>query len=52
VPAWHEALYAQRALEEGTTDLVQQTTVSAYGHCAFTDQQVMTAFEQLLARLP
>jgi hypothetical protein len=27
-------------------------TVSALGHCAFTDQQVLTAFEQLLARVP
>ena len=40
------------ALVQGTTDLLHQTTVSAYGHCAFTDQQVMTAFEQLLERLP
>jgi pimeloyl-ACP methyl ester carboxylesterase len=52
VPVWHETLYAQRAIAQGTSDLLQQTTVSAYGHCAFTDGQVLTAFEQLLSRLP
>jgi pimeloyl-ACP methyl ester carboxylesterase len=52
VPVWHEDIYATRAEERGATDLLRQTRVSAYGHCAFTDAQVLAAFDQLLARLP
>jgi pimeloyl-ACP methyl ester carboxylesterase len=52
VPVWHEGIYAQHAAEQGTSDLLEQMTVSAFGHCAFTDQQVLAAFEQLLARVP
>jgi pimeloyl-ACP methyl ester carboxylesterase len=52
VPVWHEDIYAERAVERGTSDLLQQTRVSAYGHCAFTDAQVLAAFDQLLSRLP
>jgi pimeloyl-ACP methyl ester carboxylesterase len=52
VPAWHENAYAQLVGEEGASDLLEQHTISAYGHCAFTPQQVLTAFDQLIARLP
>ena len=52
VPAWHENAYAQLVVDEGASDLLEQTTISAYGHCAFTPQQVLTAFDQLIARLP
>jgi len=52
VPVWHEAIYAQHAIEQGTTDLLQQMTVSAFGHCAFTGPQMLAAFGQLLARVP
>ena len=52
VPAWHENLYAQRAAEQGTSDLLAQTIVASFGHCAFDDTQVLAAFDQLLARMP
>lgn len=52
VPAWHEVLYAQRALDQGAADLLEQTIVAAHGHCAFTTEQVLTAFDRLVERLP
>jgi pimeloyl-ACP methyl ester carboxylesterase len=52
VPAWHEDLYAARVAEQGLSDLLEQTLVSSYGHCAFTPQQVLTAFDRLVERLP
>ena len=52
VPAWHEGLYADAVADQGTTDLLEQAIVSAYGHCAFTPQQVLTAFDRLVDRLP
>ena len=51
VPAWHEDLYAARVAEHGLSDLLEQTLVSSYGHCAFTPQQVLTAFDRLMDRL-
>jgi len=52
VPVWHEGVYAQLVAGQGTTDLLEQSVVPAYGHCAFTSDQVLTAFDQLIARLP
>lgn len=52
VPAWHEGIYAQLVADQGTTDWLEQTLVSSYGHCAFTPQQVLTAFDRLIERLP
>jgi pimeloyl-ACP methyl ester carboxylesterase len=52
VPAWHEGVYANTVADQGTTDLLEQTIVSAHGHCAFTPQQVLTAFDRLIERLP
>jgi pimeloyl-ACP methyl ester carboxylesterase len=40
VPYWHEDLYASRA----TPGLFQHIPVEGYGHCAFTAEQVLTAF--------
>ena len=52
VPQWHEEIYAARVTDRGLADLLEQSVVSSYGHCAFTSQQVLTAFDQLIARLP
>ncbi len=52
VPVWHEDVYAQRVLDQGAAELLEQTVVSAHGHCAFTTQQVLTAFDRLVERLP
>ena len=52
VPAWHEDLYAARVADWGATNLLEQAVVSSYGHCAFTPQQVLTAFDRLIERLP
>lgn len=51
VPAWHETIYRQRAVDQGTTGLLDQTTIPTFGHCAFTVADVLTAFDRLLARV-
>jgi pimeloyl-ACP methyl ester carboxylesterase len=52
VPAWHEERYAGLAADQGSTALLEQVIVPAFGHCAFTDEQVLTAFDRLMDRLP
>ena len=52
VPAWHEGLYASAVAEQGRRTCWNRRIVSAYGHCAFTPQQVLTAFDRLVERLP
>ena len=52
VPTWHEPAYAQLAAEQGSTAFLEQEIVPAFGHCAFTDAQVLTAFDRLVDRLP
>ena len=44
VPLFHEALYA--GLAPGHW-LVQRTT-NSFGHCAFNQQEVLTAFDDLV----
>ena len=51
VPVRHEDAYAASAVARGTADLLKQTRVSAYGHCAFTDAQVLKAFDELVTRV-
>jgi pimeloyl-ACP methyl ester carboxylesterase len=51
VPAWHEDVYAQTVSDQGSTGLLEQAVVPAFGHCAFSDQDVLTAFDRLVDRL-
>ena len=44
VPLFHESLYAAIA----PADLLVQRTVDRFGHCAFTPQEMLTAFDDLV----
>jgi len=48
VPSWHEALYRAKVIEAGASEfLVAQIPSSTFGHCAFSLQEVLTAFGAL-----
>lgn len=47
VPFFHEGLFAERVAAAGRSSLLLQRSVSEFGHCAFTTQQMVEAFESL-----
>jgi alpha-beta hydrolase superfamily lysophospholipase len=50
VPAVHEELYADKVAAAGATALLDQTSISRYGHCAFQQAELVTAFSTLVER--
>jgi pimeloyl-ACP methyl ester carboxylesterase len=51
VPVWHEALFADLVRMQGAAELLEQRIVPAYGHCTFTPDQTLVAFDRLVARV-
>jgi hypothetical protein len=49
VPFFHEAAYAQLALEAGGSDMLVQRAVDGSGHCAFPVEEQLGAFLDLVA---
>lgn len=52
VPVWHENLYAQTVAGQGATGLLEPVVVPSFGHCTFTDAQLLAAFDRLIERMP
>jgi pimeloyl-ACP methyl ester carboxylesterase len=52
VPAWHEDIFAGVVADQGATGLLEGAIVTAFGHCNFTDDQALAAFDRLVERLP
>ncbi len=50
VPIVHEELYAEKVAAAGDTPLLDQTSVSRYGHCTFQQAELLTAFNTLVDR--
>ena len=48
VPAWHEALYAIKAVARGSADKLVAIPIDRYGHCNFTAPEVLIAFAILI----
>ncbi len=48
VPVWHEDLLLAAATQAGSKDLLVQSKVDRYGHCAFTDAETLAAFTKLV----
>lgn len=48
VPVWHEYLYKTVADQNGSGNLLVQTSIDRYGHCTFTDQETFAAFSKLV----
>ena len=51
VPVWHEDLYAHAAADQGAAGLLEQVVVPSFGHCNFSNEQVLAAFDRLIDRL-
>jgi pimeloyl-ACP methyl ester carboxylesterase len=49
VPIFHEGLYATRANEAGTSANLVQRSISRYGHCAFTANEMAQSFRDLVS---
>ena len=49
VPFWHQPAYAAIVADAGRSDLLVQRTVDSYGHCAFTPEEHITAFMDLVS---
>ncbi len=48
VPIWHEDLYKAIADQKGSGNLLVQTKVDRFGHCAFTPEETFSAFTKLV----
>ena len=47
MPIFHEALYQALVAAAGKSDLLVQRTITRYGHCTFTVQEMVQAFVAL-----
>ncbi len=50
IPYWHETLYTLKTLGAGTFLKRSNLPIAAYGHCAFTAQEVFSAFGLMVLR--
>jgi hypothetical protein len=50
IPYWQETLYTVKTLEAGAFLERTNLPINAYGHCAFTGGQVLTAFGIIVLR--
>jgi pimeloyl-ACP methyl ester carboxylesterase len=48
VPFWHESLFAGKVAAAGRSDFLAQKTVDRWGHCTFTIQERLEAFDALM----
>ncbi len=48
VPFWHQQLYAQKVLNSGSMSHFVKIPIPRYGHCNFTTEEVLAAFQTLV----
>jgi pimeloyl-ACP methyl ester carboxylesterase len=51
VPFWHLPLYQAKVVAQGTTQLFAGLPVNRYGHCTFTEAEIVTAFALLAQKV-
>ncbi len=51
VPYWHESLYSAKVLASGSGPLHTNIPVPRYGHCNFTVEEVLGAFQMLVQQV-
>jgi len=51
VPYWHERLYRSKVLEYGNILYYHNIPVMRYGHCNFTEEEVLQAFNALVLQV-
>jgi pimeloyl-ACP methyl ester carboxylesterase len=50
VPYWHAPLYAQKVATAGSAVFYEHRQVDRFGHCAFQPLEVLSAFDDIVAR--
>ncbi|GAB4496258.1 MAG: hypothetical protein OHK0052_05910 [Anaerolineales bacterium] len=48
VPYWHQTLYKQKSTNGENPNLMYTYTINRYGHCNFTQNEIITAFGKLI----
>jgi hypothetical protein len=51
IPFWHLPLYQAKAMAQGTSALLSAIPVPRYGHCTFTEAEVVGAFALLVQKI-
>jgi pimeloyl-ACP methyl ester carboxylesterase len=49
IPVFHERLFADAVTRAGAGDRLVQRTVQRFGHCAFSDAEVLSSFDALVS---
>ncbi len=48
IPIWHLPLYAQKTVLQGTSNLFTPIPINRYGHCTFTEFEIVSSFAFLV----
>lgn len=48
-PIWHESLFAAKVAAAGRSEFLAQKSYDRWGHCAFTTQERLAAFDALMS---
>jgi hypothetical protein len=51
VPASQSSAYADKAAAQGTGDLLRAFSITRYGHCTFTESELLDAFASVVGRV-
>jgi hypothetical protein len=51
IPFWHLALYAAKTVAQGTSSLFTGIPVVRYGHCTFTEAEIVASFALLVLQV-
>jgi len=49
VPLFNEDRYRETVAQAGSSALLRQQTVNKFGHCTYTPEQLLAAFDELTA---
>ena len=49
VPLFNEDRYRDMVAQAGCSDMLKQETVDRFGHCTYTPDQLVAAFDELVA---
>lgn len=51
IPFWHVPLYTEKTVLQGTTSLFTAIPIQRYGHCTFTEAEIVNSFALLVQQV-
>ena len=51
IPFWHVPLYAAKTVQQGTASLFTGVPIPRYGHCTFTEAEIVVTFVLLVQKV-